>query len=147
MLLNCVLFFRFWSFFKSVSVSADKLHSLRELPRMGTYEICHSSERTLPTLLFSDMTESSAGSFSAPLLHIVLVGISCLHIPLWLWQCALSSITDQTEIPNPACFNCLGSSCSEWRCLMSCSIFSPWLKFLRRSLIHDALEITVETHT
>lgn len=36
----------------------------------------------LPTLLFNEVTESSAGSLSASLPHIVLAGISSLHIPL-----------------------------------------------------------------
>ena len=85
---------------------------------MDIHETRHRSEGTLPTLLFSEVTESRAGSFSASLPHIVLAGISCLHIPLRLWQCALSSITDQTEIPDPARFSCLGSPCSEWGCVL-----------------------------
>lgn len=80
---------------------------------MNIQETRHRSEGTLPARLFSEVTESSAGSFSASRPHIVLTGISCLHIPLRLWQRALSSITDQTEFPDPTRFNCLGRPCSE----------------------------------
>lgn len=101
-----------WSFFSLFQ------SSLTDLPRTGIYEVQHRSKGTLPAPLLGEVTESSAGSFSASLPHIILAGISSLHIPPRLWQRALSSIADQTEIPAPARVSCLGSPCSEGGCAL-----------------------------
>lgn len=78
------------------SASADK--SLEAdgmgMPRMDTRGTRHSSEGTLQ---FSKVPESTPGRFSVSLPCIILAGIICLHIPLQLWQSALSSTTDQSE--------------------------------------------------
>lgn len=82
MLLNCVIFLGFSLSFNLFQSLLTNPTVLAVLPRMGIYEIRHSNEGTLPTLLFSETTKSCAESFSASLPHIVLGGISCLHIPL-----------------------------------------------------------------
>lgn len=99
------------------SASADKSleADVMEMPRMDTHGTRHNSEGTLQ---FSEVPESTTGRFSVSLPRIILAGIICLHIPLQLWQSALSSTTDQSEIPDPACFNCLGSPCSEGGCAL-----------------------------
>lgn len=144
MLLNYVLSW-ILVFLCSASVLSDKPHGLTELPRMDIHETRHRSEGTLSTLLFTEVTESSAGSFSASLPHIALAGISCLHIPLTL---AVRPFLHNRPNRNPRSSTLPLSGKSLFRtgmCLTCCSIFSPWLMFLRRSLIHDALKRTVET--
>lgn len=132
-------------FLLSVSAYNPLEADVMELPRMDIHGTHHRSGGTLPTLQFSEVTVYSREIFCLSPSYYFSRNYLFAHSSPTSAECPL--LHDRPiQNPRPSTLQLSGKSLfRRWMCLTCCNIFSPWLTFLGRSFIHDALKITIES--